>query len=72
MEEETKGLDWSKVGLERGDMSTNMFEYVSMLDRQYLAWRLTFSSSALTKFVQRPSYIRRLASFPFWTLVRVS
>jgi hypothetical protein len=35
-EHEAKGLDWSKVGLEHGDMSTKMFDYVSTLDRRHL------------------------------------
>ena len=28
-EQETKSLDWSKVGFEHGSMSTKMFEFVS-------------------------------------------
>jgi hypothetical protein len=35
-EQEAKALDWGKVGFEHGDMSTKMFEYVSVLGRRVL------------------------------------
>jgi hypothetical protein len=64
-EREAKELDWSKVGLEHGDMSTKMLNYVSTLNLRHLLLALTCSRSVSARSVQRLVCTRRLPSFRF-------